>query len=172
MELLAQFARGNLEAFEALFHQFQQEVYAWIIRIVRDRGVAEDLTVETFWRIYKAHARFDPNRSFHPWAQRIATNVALDYLKHVRPEVELVESMAREEPPDPALRRDVQERIARAFKRLPARLRVAATLALVEERPYAEIAEALGISVGGVKSRIFRAVRRLREELKAQGVEP
>ncbi len=172
MQLLEQFARGDLEAFEALFRQFQSEVYSWIVRIVRDSGVAEDLTVETFWRIYRAHAHFDPTRSFGAWARRIATNVALDYLKRVRPEVELVESMAREEPPNPALRRDVQERIARGFKRLPAKLRVAATLALVEERPYAEIAEALGISVGGVKSRVFRAVRRLREELKAQGVEP
>ena len=128
--------------------------------------------METFWRIYKAHARFDPNRSFHPWARRIATNVALDYLKRVRPEVEFVESISQEKPPDPALRRDVQERIARAFSRLPAKLRVAATLALIEEKPYEEIAEALEISVGGVKSRIFRAVRRLRKELKAQGVEP
>lgn len=172
MELLAQFARGDLEAFEALFRQFQREVYGWIIRIVRDRWVAEELTVETFWRIYKAHARFDPNRGFHPWARRIATNVALDYLKRVRPEVELVESNSQKEWPDPALRRDIQERIARAFSRLPAKLRVAATLALIEERPYAEIAEALEISAGGVKSRVFRAVCRLRKELKAQGVEP
>ena len=172
MELLEQFVRGDLEAFEALFRQFQRMVYGWIIRIVRDRGVAEDLTVETFWRIYKAHTHFDPNRSFCPWARRIATNVALDYLKRVRPEVELVESMSREEPPDPALRRDMQERIARAFSGLPAKLRMAATLALIEERTYAEIAEALGISVGGVKSRVFRAVRRLRKVLKAQGVVP
>jgi RNA polymerase sigma-70 factor (ECF subfamily) len=172
MELLAQFAQGDLEAFEALFRQFQREVYGWIIRIVRDQWVAEDLTVETFWRIYKAHTRFDPSRRFQPWARRIATNVALDYLKRVRPEVELVESISQEEPPDPALQRDMQERIAHAFRRLPPKLRVAATLALIEERPYEEIAEALGISVGGVKSRIFRSMRRLRKELKAQGVEP
>lgn len=172
MELLAQFVRGDLEAFEALFRQFQRMVYGWIIRIVRDRWVAEDLTVETFWRIYKAHARFEPSRSFCPWARQIATNVALDYLKRARPAVELLESISSEEPPDPALRRDTQERIARAFSRLPARLRVAATLALIEEKPYEEIAEALGISVGAVKSRIFRAVRRLRKELKALRVEP
>ncbi|MCI0723725.1 MAG: RNA polymerase sigma factor [Acidobacteria bacterium] len=172
MELLEQFARGDLEAFEALFRQFQREVYGWIIRMVRDRWVAEDLTVETFWRIYKAHARFDPNRSFGPWARRIATNVALDYLKRHRPEVELVENISQGELPDPALSRDMRERIARAFSRLPAKLRVAATLALIEERPYQEIAESLGISVGGVKSRVFRSVRRLRKELKAQGVQP
>jgi len=53
MELLKRFRQGDPEAFEALFRQFQADVYAWIVRIVRDRGVAEDLTVETFWRIQR-----------------------------------------------------------------------------------------------------------------------
>jgi RNA polymerase sigma factor (sigma-70 family) len=88
MELLERFSRGELEAFEALFRQFQAAVYAWVLRIVRDRSAAEDLTVETFWRIYRARARFDPSRPFEAWARRIATNVALDYLKTAR--VELV----------------------------------------------------------------------------------
>lgn len=92
MELLEHFALGELEAFEALFRQFQGEVYGWILRLVRDSGVAEDLTVETFWRIYRARARFDPSRSFGPWARRIGTNVALDYLKTVRPEASLSEN--------------------------------------------------------------------------------
>jgi DNA-directed RNA polymerase specialized sigma24 family protein len=53
MELLERFAAGDLEAFEALFRAHQKEVYGWVVRIVRDTGIAEDLTVETFWRIYK-----------------------------------------------------------------------------------------------------------------------
>jgi RNA polymerase sigma-70 factor (ECF subfamily) len=57
---LEQFTRGDIQAFEALFRQYQGEVYGWIIRIVHDCGVAEDLTIETFWRIYRARARFDP----------------------------------------------------------------------------------------------------------------
>src|SRR5215471_12566414 len=81
MNVLERFAAGEVEAFESLFRQHQREVYGWIVRIVRDGGTAEDLTVETFWRIYRAHARFDPARSFGPWARRIATNAALDHLK-------------------------------------------------------------------------------------------
>ncbi|HEY2546624.1 MAG TPA: hypothetical protein VGI46_11205 [Candidatus Acidoferrum sp.] len=46
MELLQRFAAGDLDAFEALFRLHQREVYAWIVRIVRDTGIAEDLTVE------------------------------------------------------------------------------------------------------------------------------
>jgi DNA-directed RNA polymerase specialized sigma24 family protein len=55
---------------------------------------------------------------------------------------------------------------------LPVKLRVAATLAMIEERPYGDIAQALGISIGTVKSRVFRAVRLLRGDLQRMGVEP
>jgi len=172
MDLLEQFARGDGEAFEALFRQFQGEVYRWIVRIVRDPGVAEDLTVETFWRIYRAHARFDPSRPFGAWVRRVATNVAFDHLKRARPEVPLDAAPPPPPPEDPALQGYVRTAIAHAFRRLPTRLRVVATLALIEERPYEEIAAALGLSVGAVKSRAFRAVRRLRASLKQQGVTP
>ena len=73
---------------------------------------------------------------------------------------------------DPGVQRDVRERVGKAFGELPAKLRVAATLALIEEEPYQEIADALGISVGAVKLRVSRAVRLLRKQLKQLGVEP
>lgn len=172
MELLEKFTHGDLDAFEILFGQFQKEVYAWIIRIVRDPGVAEELTMETFWRIYRSHARFDPSRSFGAWSRRIATNVALAHLKRVRPEVEFEESLHRETEHDPAIEHDTQQRIRLAFARLEPKLRMTATLALIEERPYEEIAESLGIPIGTVKSRVFRAIRLLRENLTRLGVEP
>jgi len=171
-ELLEQFAHGDLDAFESLFRQFQNEVFRWIVRIVRDPGVAEDLALETFWRIHRAHARFDPRRSFGAWARRIATNVALDHLKIARPEVALLEDSPAAASPDAAVQRDIRERVAGAFCQLPAKLRAAATLALVEEQPYKEIAAALGISIGAVKLRVFRALRLLRKKLKQQGIEP
>jgi RNA polymerase sigma-70 factor (ECF subfamily) len=171
-DLLERFARGDLEAFETLFRQFQGAVFGWIVRIIRDPGRAEDLTVETFWRIHRAHARFDPRSPFGAWARRIATNAALDHLRKARPEVELPWNLSQGPPEDPGIRRDTREGIERAFRRLPPKLQAAATLALIEERPYPEIAEALGSSVGAVKSRVFRAVRLLRKHLKQMGIEP
>ena len=70
-DVLRQFCHGDLDAFEALFRRHQGEVYGWIVRIVRDPAAAEDLTVETFWRIHRTHARFDPARSFAPWARKV-----------------------------------------------------------------------------------------------------
>ena len=59
-----------------------------------------------------------------------------------------------------------------AFSRLPPKLRIAAVLAVVEELPQKEVAEALGISVAAVKVRVFRALRLLRKDLEHQGITP
>ncbi len=171
MELLQRFAAGDLEAFETLFREHQKQVYAWIVRIVRDSGIAEDLTVETFWRIYRSRARFDPTGNFHAWARRIATNAALDHLRRQRRETELPEDLACPAKADTAVRRETRHRIHQAFSQLPAKYRLVATLALVEEEPYDEIASATGISVALVKVRVFRAVRMLRKKLTSMGME-
>ncbi|HEY3129334.1 MAG TPA: RNA polymerase sigma factor [Acidobacteriota bacterium] len=171
MERLERFAQGDVDAFESLFRQFQAPVYGWILRIVRNSASAEDLTVETFWRIYRSRARFDPQRSFEAWARRIATNVALDHLRSARPEVELAADLSNGPMPDPAIQRDLRDKVQTAFRQLPPKFQAVATLALIEELPYEEIAEAFNLSVGGVKSRVFRAVRMLRKKLKRLGYE-
>jgi RNA polymerase sigma-70 factor (ECF subfamily) len=171
MELLERFAAGDLEAFEALFREHQKEVYAWIVRIVRDHGIAEDLTLEAFWHIYKSRSRFYPAGNFRAWARRIATNAALDHLRKARRQTELPEDLASPRVADPAVRRETRERIKGAFFQLPAKYRLVATLALIEEEPYDRIAEAAGISAALVKVRVFRAVRMLRKKLNSLGVE-
>jgi len=175
-QTLIAFQRGDLEAFEALFRRHQRAVFGWVLRMVRNPAAAEEIVIETFWRICRAHARFDPERGFEAWARRIATHAAVDYLRKQRPEVELTPEMRAALPAaagaDPAIAGEVWRATAMAFAKLPAKLRVAAALALIEERPQKEIAEALGISVGAVKLRVFRALRLLRKELVRQGITP
>jgi RNA polymerase sigma-70 factor (ECF subfamily) len=172
MDLFRRFALGEIDAFEMLVRQFQGDIYAWIVRIVRDPGIAEDLTVETLWRIYRARQQFRPDGNFAGWARRIATNVALDQLRRKRPEQSLRAEPAGVPAPDHLVQQETREKIQYAFRRLPAKLQVAAMLALVEEQPYDEIADALGTSVGAVKLRVFRAVRILRKQLNHLGVRP
>ena len=163
---LRAFVAGDEAAFEALFREHQREVYGWIVRLVHDPSAAEDLTVETFWRVYRSRARFDPSRSFGAWVRRIAINVALDHLKRAgRDRARLTPIDDADFAAAPAPDRDAQRSIVRAFLNLPATLRVTARLALVDERPYQEIAELLGVSLGAVKSRVFRATRQLRQDL-------
>jgi RNA polymerase sigma-70 factor (ECF subfamily) len=170
-QLLERFVDGDPEAVEALYRRHEREAYGWILRIVRDPAAAEDVLVESFWRAFRARARFDTNRPFGAWLRRIATRAALDHLRTVRRRGE--QHLGEVDPPaqkgeDLAAR----QAITRAFRRLPAKLQVVATLALIEELPYQEIAGALDLPLGTVKSRLSRANRRLREELSRQGIRP
>jgi RNA polymerase sigma-70 factor (ECF subfamily) len=106
--------------------------------------------------------------------RRIATNAALDHLRATRRRTWGTAWSAADDRlpapahPDPG----VAESIALAFRRLPPKLLVVATLALIEEQPYADIADALNLPVGTVKSRVFRAIALLRKELSRSGIHP
>lgn len=173
---LEQFCAGNEAGFEALFHRHQRAVYGWVLRIVRDPGTAEDLTIETFFRIHRAHARFDPAREFEPWARRIATHAALDWMRARQPETAMADEfwagVPSRETLDPAITAEIRRAVELALGRLPPKLRVAALLAIVEELPQKEVASALGITTAAVKLRVFRATRRLRQDLEQQGIRP
>jgi RNA polymerase sigma-70 factor (ECF subfamily) len=171
MDLQQRFVAGDLEAFEHLFRDHRRQVYAWIMRIVRNSATAEDLTVETFWRIYRSRSLFRPDGNFSAWSHRIATNVALDHLRKARNETTLPDNLLAPSAPDPAVSREMCERIRAAFASLPPKYRLVATLALIEEAPYEDIASTAGISVALVKVRVFRATRMLRKQLRSLSAE-
>lgn len=167
--LLDRFVQGDPLAVEALYRRFEREARGWILRIVRDPAAADDVLIESFWRAYRARARFVPTRPFGPWLRRIASRAALDHLRAARRRGE--RRLGKIDPPAPPAG-DLGDRqaIRRAFDRLPPKLKVVATLALVEQRPQAEIADALDLPLGTVKSRLSRASSRLRHDLSRQGV--
>lgn len=172
MDLLERFAAGDLDAFESLFRQHQCAVYRWIVRIVRDPATAEDLTVETFWRVYRAHARFHPDGNFEAWLRRIGTNAALDHLRSAQKHVPLPDDLPGDPLPDTAEQDESRRAIRSALASLSPRLRIVVQLGLIEEEPYRAISEALGISESAVKLRMFRAVRLLRKKLQHWDVRP
>ena len=168
-ERLDRFVQGDEAAFESLFRQFEHEVFRWIVRIVRDTNAAEDVLVEAFWHAYQGRARFDASRSFGAWMRRIATNTALNQLQKDRRRAQRLVNDAPSSVPTTSVD-GLRESIHVAFRRLPPRLRIVATLAMVEGYSYAEIADALDLPVGTVKSRVFRATRALRDDLASQGI--
>jgi RNA polymerase sigma factor (sigma-70 family) len=172
MDLLERFAAGDLDAFESLFRQYQCAVYRWIVRIVRDPATAEDLTVETFWRVYRAHARFRPHGNFEAWLRRIATNAALDHLRAAPKHAPLLEDHPAPPAADIAEQHESRKAIQSALASLPPRLHIVVQLGLIEEESYRTIAEALSISESAVKLRMFRGVRILRKKLKQWDVRP
>jgi RNA polymerase sigma-70 factor (ECF subfamily) len=166
--------RRRFEA-EALPHL--DALYRTALRLLRDHGAAEDLVQETYLRAYRAFDRYTPGTNCRAWLFRILLNAGLNARRRAarRPApvgFEGVEPvLAAAEPGAEPLGADlaafaglVDDEVRAALEALPAPFREVLLLS-VEGLPYKEIAAALGIPVGTVMSRLFRARRLLRSAL-------
>ena len=146
-------------------------MYGIALRIVRRHEVADDVAQEAFMRAHQALSTFDLDRPFGPWICRIAANLAINHVRSPEArETALPEGQAETPAPGPGaldlvLEREAREVLERALLGLPAEQRAVFALRTFEELSYREIAEALGISIGTVMSRLSRARERLREAL-------
>jgi RNA polymerase sigma-70 factor (ECF subfamily) len=170
-DLLGKARDGNLFAFEEVVRRYQRRVYAVAFRIVRRHDVADDVTQEAFIRAHQALKSFDLGRPFGPWICRIAANLAINHVRSPEAREEALPEGHAEEPseaPGPetrVLEREGREVLHRAVLDLPGEQRAVFVLRVYEELSYREIAEALGLSMGTVMSRLSRARQRLREAL-------
>ena len=166
------------EAFGGIFDRHGDALLRYLVRRV-GTTTAEGLLGETFRAAFEARARFDPGRaSALPWLYGIASNLLL---KHHRTEARRLRATARlaSEPDaadaprvaEAACARVELERVAAAIETLPATERAVLLLFAWEGQGYPEIAEALEVPVGTVRSRLHRARARLRERIGSSGKE-
>lgn len=169
--LLARAKEGDLSAFEEMVRRYQRRAYGVALRIVRRHDVADDVVQEAFIRAYRGLAGFDLGRPFGPWIGRIVANLAVNHVRSPEAREEGLPEGYGERPasrPDPlgqVLEQEARDALEGALARLPAEQRAVFVLRAMEEMSYKEIAEALGISMGTVMSRLFRARERLAEAL-------
>ncbi len=167
---------GSQEAYAVLVERYSDYVYTIAVRVLGDEDDAADAAQEAFVRAYRAIGRFRGDAKFSSWLYRIATNRALTHLKRRRrraPSVDIdagphIESAADVEPtltrPDDAvLESEFRERVRRAVSRLPDRYRTVITLFYLEQRSYREVADALGLPMGTLKTHLHRGRAMLRE---------
>jgi len=172
---------GDLAAFNALVETYQRQVYNLCWRMLGLREAAEDATQEAFLSAYRNIRRFR-GPSFRAWLLRIAANAATDELRRRRrrPQVSLDTPISGSETafdlPDPsagpeecALRLEQARRIQAALFTLPPDQRLAVILSDAQGLSYEEVGQAMGSSLGTVKSRISRGRARLRRYLLEQG---
>lgn len=162
--------RGDRDAYGQLVRRNMPRALAVAHGVVRNRADAEDLAQEAFVRAYAHLERFRPGAPFAPWLFRIVTNLALDLLKHrsrVREE-ELGETHAAPRATDADAVAHANEKLRRidaAIESLPEMQRLVARLSLVEELEHADIAAALDIAEGTVRSHLSHARAALRARL-------
>jgi RNA polymerase sigma-70 factor (ECF subfamily) len=174
-DLVAAAQRGDRDALDRLLRRHYDRIHAVCRRIAGSTRDADDAAQEALIRIVRAIDRFDGRASFSTWSYRIATNAALDELRKRsrRPQLHVVgdddRGPAADLADDLAQRRveGVVDRITidAALADLPEEFRVPVVMRDVGDLDYAEIAEALSIPIGTVKSRIARGRRMLLERL-------
>lgn len=166
---------GNRSAFEQLVIANQTKVYNLALRMVGNEQDAYDMSQEAFIKAYHALENFRGDSRFSVWLYRLTTNVCLDflraksrkthgsltYLSEEDGEKELEIYDDRFSPETIAEKKELREAVNRGLMRLPENYRAILLLREIEGMSYEEIAEVLSLEEGTVKSRIFRARKKL-----------
>ena len=165
---------GDANAFEELVLRYEKTVYNLALRMVGDRDDAFDMTQEAFIKAYGSLSSFRGDSKFSVWIYRITTNVCLDFLrsKSRKQQVSLTVSDDDEDAqldiPDPKadpeqqlIKKISMQSVEEGLKTLPDKQRQIIVMRELGGMSYAEIGKALSIEEGTVKSRIFRARKRL-----------
>jgi len=165
-DLASRFASGDADTVRVVYQTYGRLVFAISYKILGDRGLAEDATQQTFVQAWRAAGSYDPSRPLGAWLTTIAKRVAIDVHRRERRHRGLdnvdtaVSSTLVVLPPSAEQIHDVVE-VRRALEDLPAQDRDLIRMQHFDELSHAEIASELDIPLGTVKSRSFRAHRRL-----------
>lgn len=171
-DLLARVISGDRDAFDSVMKAQEDRVFSVCLRILGDRDHALDATQETFLTVFRKAAQFKGDSALGTWIYRIAVNTCYDQIRKSsrKPTVSLPDHL---EPPDASAEDAIEAaglrpEIERALAALPPEFRAAVVLSDLEGMSLPETAEALGIPVGTVKSRVFRGRRLLAQHLGNQ----
>jgi RNA polymerase sigma-70 factor (ECF subfamily) len=184
-ELVARAMMGQQDACRVLAERFAAPVANLITRLVRDRGVAEELTQDAFIKVFRALPSFDPSYRLAPWVLRIAHNTAIDYLRRQRldfvvisddadeagPRAVLVEERERS-PFEHAHLADLRGALDWALGQLKPQYRRLIVLRYQEDLSYEDISFVLKLPLGTVKSHLHRARHAMAEMLEQAGWAP
>ena len=149
-------------------------MYNVALRITRDPDAARDCAQDAFIRAYRALHQYDPAYPFGPWIFRITTNASLNFIQRGRGREITVEELPEDpEPPESGpelatVRKEELQEVLDAMAQLPPAYRAALTLRHMQQLSYQEVADALGIPLGTVKTHLHRARAALKAKLGAR----
>jgi RNA polymerase sigma-70 factor (ECF subfamily) len=152
-------ASGDAAAFEALVRSNADAVFGHCLRFFGDRTAAEDATQEVFLKVYRRIGSYDGRSALSTWLYRLTENTCLDLARVAKRTPAPLDpaTMPDAAGADPTDARDDADRLRTAIATLPDEERDALSAIGLFEMTYAEAADMLGVPVGTVKSRVFRA---------------
>jgi RNA polymerase sigma factor (sigma-70 family) len=172
--LIAVAKHADRSAFAQLFRHFAPRVKAYLLRLGADEAAAEDLMQDVMLTVWRRAPTYDPSLSgVSTWIFTIARNRRIDALRRtVRPASELDDPSLLPEPPASpdafAAAQEWEEKIAAAIEHLPPEQAEMLRLAYFDDRSHTDIASALNLPLGTVKSRLRLAVGRLRSIFESE----
>ena len=177
-ELMLRVKEGDAASFGVLLEKHRASVTHFIYRLVEEQAVAEELAQEVFLRVYRSRSSYEVAARFRTWLFRIATHLALNWLrdqKHERSHEHLDDrqedlpvrqvSDRRPSVEQQRVREAELHQVREAVAALPEKQRAAVLMHKYEEMEYVQIAKVLGCSESAVKSLLFRAYETLRARL-------
>lgn len=180
-ELILRAQTGDQVAYTELVRRYEPQVQAVCLKMVHNQETARDLTQETFVKAFSALDSFDRSFTFSTWLYKIARNTCIDHFRRSKLEtysldapVRTHEGQMERDFPSPLhtperylLMKERGRLISEAIDGLPEKYREVIRLRHTQELPYEEIAEILGVPLGTVKARLFRARELLKKRLKS-----
>lgn len=174
--LFRRYQEGDEDAFRLIVERYEPSIKGFLHKRLKDEERVQDLTQDTFLRVHRARDRYDSNRKFSTWIYTIASNLLKnEYRNRSRRRETTFTDLRRDstssgaasrpvefkaDRPDPehlAYRGELRAAIRDAIERMDEHHRIPFVMREVEDRTYEEISDAIGVPVGTVKSRLFRA---------------
>ena len=175
-DVVRQVRSGDRDAFGYLVSRYQTRLFGLVLMVARAPAGAEEITQDTFVRAYAHLDRYDEARPLYPWLAAIAVRLAQNWLRRHGRTVRR-EGGSLESTPEPGtaagglsalIANDDSRRLWQAVAALPSGERTAVILYYRDEMAVRDIAQALGVTTGTVKTQLFRARRRLRARLEGE----
>jgi RNA polymerase sigma-70 factor, ECF subfamily len=174
-EIIGEAQKGDVFAFEKILSHYERPIFAYVYRLLGHREDSEDVTQQTFIKLYRSLGRVDPFGDFNSWIYKIATNSAYDWLRKRGRTHELYileEAMANgwEPPASVDLNRDLEkienaEVLSSAMGRIKPAYRSVIMLHYFQDFSYQEISHILTVPVNTVRTHLYRAKHALKEIL-------
>lgn len=169
-ELMALAKKGEKSAFAVLVQKYQNVLLNFFLRKGVSYDDGQDLAQQTFLRLWNYRKKYEPQAKFTTFLFLLAGQVSVDFYRTEARRRNLVEGLTREaevrmEQPSGSVPAEGED-VRRAVARLPEGLRDVVELGVFQDLPYGDISVILGIPVGTVKSRMFNALRKLKDFLE------